>query len=146
MMTLTQRCLELPYRERLNLCSVLRDSIILERKDGRKRNPTRADILLDMMAQILGEPVQLKPRNPRFAWARKMVAYQLIREGYSTHEVGEMIGKDHSSVVAMKKKMQDALNYPQAYRDVVDIWKQFQNKIHNDIHKGTTQDLIHLGG
>lgn len=144
--TLEQRCLEMPYRYRLNLCAALQESILQERMDGKKPVCNRGDILLEMMGEILGEPVDLKSRDARFVWARTMVTYQLLQEGFSITEAGRMIGKDHSTVINMRMRMQDALDLPQAYKDIINIWKQFQNKIDNEIHRGTTQDLISLGG
>jgi len=144
--TLEQRCLEMPYRYRVNLCAALQESILQERMDGKKPVCSRGEILLEMMGEILGEPVDLKSREARFVWARTMVTYQLLQEGFSTTEAGRMIGKDHSTAINMRRRMQDALDLPQAYKDIIDIWKQFQNKIDNEIHRGTTQDLISLGG
>ena len=144
--TLEQRCLEMPYRYRVNLCAALQESILQERMDGKKPVCSRGEILLEMMGEILGEPVDLKSRDARFVWARTMVTYQLLQEGFSTTEAGRMIGKDHSTAINMRRRMQDALDLPQAYKDIIDIWKQFQNKIDNEIHRGTTQDLISLGG
>ena len=144
--TLEQRCLEMPYRYRVNLCAALQESILQERMDGKKPVCSRGEILLEMMGEILGEPVDLKSRDARFVWARTMVTYQLLQEGFSTTEAGRMIGKDHSTAINMRRRMQDALDLPQAYKYIIDIWKQFQNKIDNEIHRGTTQDLISLGG
>ena len=57
-----------------------------------------------------------------------------------------MIGKDHSTIIYLRDRMRDALSFRQAYWDIVKIGETFQNKINNDIHTGTTQDLICLGG
>lgn len=144
--TLEQRCLEMPYRYRLNLCAALQESILQERMDGKKPVCSRGDILLEMMGEILGEPVDLKSRDARFVWARTMVTYQLLQEGFSTTEAGRMIGKDHSTVINMRRRMQDALSLPQAYRDIVEIWNEFQKRIQDDIHKRTTENPVSLGG
>lgn len=144
--TLEQRCLEMPYRYRLNLCAALQESILQERMDGKKLVCNRGDILLEMMGEILGEPVDLKSRDARFVWARTMVTYQLLQEGFSTTEAGRMIGKDHSTVINMRMRMQDALDLPQAYKDIINIWKQFKEKIDHDILERTTKNLVSLGG
>lgn len=146
MITLREMCLGLPYKERLNLCSDLQESIVRERRDGRNPNSSRGEILLGYMAEIVGEPIPVKSRESRFVWARTMVAYQLTQEGFTTGEAGRMIGKDHSTITFLKQKMQDALEYAYAFQDIIDIWKQFQNKLQDEIHRGTTQDLISLGG
>lgn len=144
MMTLRERCLGLPYKDRINLCAALQESIKHERREGRNPNPSRGEILLGYMAEILGEPIPVKSRESRFVWARTMVAYQLTQEGFTTGEAGRMLGRDHSTIIHLRNKMQDALDYAYAYRDIVDIWKQFQNKLYHEIHRGTNQSLICL--
>jgi hypothetical protein len=145
MLTLKEMCLSLPYRDRLNLCAALQDSITQERKDGENACLNRGQILLGYVGDIIGEPIPAKSRKPRYVWARTMVAYQLTREGYSSIDAGWMVGKDHASVMYMKSKMEDVFAYPHIYKDIINIWKQFQDRIDHDIHKGTTQDLICLG-
>jgi len=98
------------------------------------------------MEEILGEPIPVKSREVRFVWARTMVAYQLTQEGYTTEEAGRMMGKTHSDIIHLRNKMQDALDYSYAYKDIIDIWKQFQKLIDHDIHKGTTENPVRLGG
>lgn len=143
--TLVYRCLELPYRERLNLCQALRDSIIMEKKERRNPNANRGQILLDCMGEILGEPVPVKSRESRFVWARAMVAYQLTEEGITTNEAGRMMGKDHTTIMYLRNRMKDALAFPSMYQDIMPIWEQFKNKIEHDIHRRTTQDTIRMG-
>lgn len=149
MMTLSERCLGLPYNDRLALCETIKNSILQERDErrmGRNPNGNRGQILMGYMAEILGEPIPAKSRETGFVWARAMVAYQLIREGFTTIETGRMVGKNYSTIIHLKNKMQDALDYAYAYQDVINIWKHFQNRIDNEIHRGTTQDIICLGG
>jgi hypothetical protein len=142
MMTLQDRCLGLPYLERLNLCSALQESILQERMERRHPRPSRCGVLTALMEETIGETIPSKSRETRFVWARAMVVYQLRQEGFTLMEIGRMMGMHHSSVFHLEGKMKDALMYSFAYRDVIDIWKQFQNRIQDDIQRGTTQDLI----
>ena len=73
--------------------------------------------------------VSLVSRIPEHVWARTMVAYQMVKEGYTSTEIGHQMMKDHSSVTHMKNKMQDALDLPQAYRDILETWNEFQKRI-----------------
>lgn len=138
MMTLENMCLSLSFKERMRLCESLRNSIIKERMERRPLPIGRCGFLMSYMEEILGEPIPTKSRVTRYVWARTMVAYQLIMEGYSTVEVGKMLNKDHSTVIHLRNKMQDALDYRFAYMDIMIIWDQFQNKISNELHEGTT--------
>lgn len=146
MLTLVDQCLQLPNRERLNLCAALRDSILQERRDKKPMNQNRAQVLLDMLSEILGEPIPVKSRLTRFVWARAIVAYQLLKEGYSTLESGRMLGKDHSTIIHMRDNMSYVLKFPSMYMDVINIWKQFQNKLQDETNTRTNQNSLPMGG
>ena len=139
-MTLTDKILGLPYQDRLSLFRSLKQSL------RRPVDSNRGNVLLGYMEEILGEPIKLKSGLSRFVWARTMVAYQLTQERFSTLEIGRMLGKDHTTIIYMRDKMQDALSLPQAYRDILPIWNEFKKRIDNDIHKGTTENPVSLGG
>lgn len=134
-MTLTEQCLSLPYEDRLHLFAELKDSLINEHP--RSAEMSRGDYLLCVMADIIGEPVQMESRHPRYVWARIMVAYQLFKEGYTTTETGKMLGKNHTTIIHMRTRMEDALMYDYAYQDIIHIWKQFKAKLQNEIHRET---------
>lgn len=143
MMTLTQQCLGLPYRDRINLCNRLRESILLERMEKRHVEKTRADILLGYAGEVIGEPVPKKSRLAKYVWARTMVVYQLSQEGYSTIETGLMMGKHHATIIHLRNKMRDALDFSFAYPDVMELWQKFQQKVkYYETIKGTTTDII----
>lgn len=139
MLTLTEQCLELSYRDRLNLCCKLQDSILKERSERvrKPRNLNRGRMLLEMIGEILEETIPEDARNPRYVWARAMVVYQLTYEGFTLMEIGNMIGRNHSTIIHLRNKMQDALDYDYAYQDIIDIWKQFQNNLQNETHERT---------
>lgn len=89
----------------------------------------RAEFLLDTISGLIGHPVSLLDRRPMDVWARTMVAYQMILEGYTTPEIGRQMRKDHSTVIHYKWKMKDALDLPQAYRDILPLWNDFKETI-----------------
>lgn len=90
----------------------------------------RCSILLGEMAKVIGvKYISQVSRIPSHVWARTMVSYQMIKEGYSTGEIGHQMMKDHATILYMKRKMQDALDVPSAYRDIIDIWNKFQKRI-----------------
>lgn len=128
--TLAGRCLGLPFKERVELRDALTGSI---ERDRIRHDPDRFGVLLGYMERIVGFPIQDKSRESSHAWARAMVASQLIDEGFSTVEIGRMMGKDHSTVSYMRKKMRDALAYECAYKDIVGVWKQFQKMIQDEV-------------
>lgn len=129
---LRDRCFALPYKERQALMDEIKESLIRDKKQMRRSE--RGRILLGYMEEILGEAIPVRCRDSKCVWARTMVAYQLLKEGFTTLDAGRMLGKQYTTIIHMRHKMQDALDVPWAYKDIIDIWKRFQNRLQDDIH------------
>ena len=151
MVTIKQYCLALPYWARVRLFQALKESIIddAEAKDHRLPKilqANRGDFLLDRIGRVIGEPVDLHSRLARFVWARTMVGYQLTRDGMTSQQVADVIGKDRSTISYLNAKMQFVIDHPYAYEDIIDIWKRFQKQIEDGIQQGTDADPLQVGG
>ena len=91
--------------------------------------------LLDIYSAIVGRRVNLFSRDQGDVWARTMVAYRMIQEGYTLESISrQLYKKDHSVIINYRQKMENALAVPDAYRDIMPIWNEFQKRIDNDIH------------
>lgn len=88
----------------------------------------RAECLRMVMEGILGEPVTAS-RQPRFAWARKFIAVQLLEEGYTTIHAGQLMGYDHATIIAMRDKVLHMLDFPKAYPFEYELWLKFNNYV-----------------
>ena len=135
----------LTLKDKVELREYLSDMIESSR---RVRSPLRCSVLLGEMAKAMGweQPIPYESRESLHVWARTMVAYQMLREGYSTVEVGHQMMKDHSTICHLRSKMQDVFDMPQAYEDILEMWDKFQNQINHDIHERTTDNPGSLGG
>ena len=133
-MSIEEMSLQLPMEERVELCNHLQESITRERKE-------RPAFLKRMIAEVLGvDDIPVKSRRAEFVWARSILAYQLVKEGMTASEAGRFLGKDHSTIIYMRRRVEDALMYPKQYTDVIYIWKQFQKRIEDETtDKGTSQ-------
>ena len=126
---LVRECLSLSLDEKKQLLARVKASI-----DGRE-DCTRAVDLLDMYSAITGRRVNLFSRDQGDVWARTMVAYRMIQEGYTLESISrQLYKKDHSVIINYRQKMENALAVPDAYRDIMPIWNEFQKRIDNDIH------------
>ena len=132
---LIKLCNRLSLEDKVELRDYLNDAIV---NGGVSKSPLRCSILLGELAVIMGVGnIPFESRIPSHVWARCMVAYQMYKEGYTNAQIGHQMQKDHSTVTHMREKMFFALGYPHIYEDIIDIWKQFQKRIQNDIHTGT---------
>lgn len=120
---LIKRCLSLSIDEKRQLIARIKNSL-----DGV--DSWRADRLLEIYGEVTGMKINLYCRDRDHVWAKAMVAYQLLQEGYSLESVAmSLCKKNHSSIIHYRQKMQDALDVPQAYKDIIDIWDKFQKRI-----------------
>lgn len=126
---LVRQCMSLSLDEKRQLVVKLQDSI------QGKEDCTRAVELLDIYSDVTGRRPNLFSRDRNDVWAKTMVAYQLIQEGYSLESVArQLYRKDHSTIIHYRQKMEDALQMAFAYQDIIPIWNEFQKRIQHDIH------------
>lgn len=146
MKTLEEKCLSLPYWDRLRICNSLQASIRQERRDRLLGKPslTRLEVLNVLMEELLGEPVR-NSRDSIFVWARAMIAHQLLSEGWRVTEVARLMGRSHATIIFHRRKVEDAIRFPAMYRSELALWKEFQKKIREyDIQQGTNGGVVLL--
>lgn len=126
---LITQCLSLSLDEKKQLVARITASI------QGKEDCTRGVELLDIYSGVIGRKVNLFSRDSINVWAKTMVAYRMIQEGYSLESITrQLYRKDHSVIIHYRQKMEDALSLPDAYQDIMQIWNEFQKRIDNDIH------------
>lgn len=136
MTDLLQQCLDLPYEERRRLIHHLVESLQVK-PVYKSQYCNRAAFLLCILENIYGERLTFDRRTKDNIWAKSMIVYEMIQEGFTTTETGRQIGLKHPAVINLRNKMEDALSLKYAYKDIIDIWKQFQNKLQDETLKGT---------
>ena len=114
---------------------------ILERfKDGQKvtvtivpdgNEPTvveRYPVLLEAAEKVFGRKLTNTSERDNIL-IRTFISYKLRKEGYSNGEIGRRMGRDHSSVTQMGKKMEDMLSVPEAYKYEVEKYREFESEL-----------------
>lgn len=133
MTELTRRCLALSLKERTRLIAVLQDSLN-EREDDGSRFAT----LYKAATEICGNGILTGSRDFNLVMGRRMIAYQMRKEGYSFPSIGKNLIRHHASIMHMVKMMEDALTFQ--FDLEMSYWTLFQKKIKDyDIHSRTTQ-------
>lgn len=84
------------------------------------------------MENVIGYSIEMQSREPRFIVARDCIVYQMIkRNTFTLEEIGQMIGKDHSTVSHIKKKMNEMIGDVRFYPSENKLWNDFQQQIKN---------------
>lgn len=132
---LTRQCLALPREQREKLIRTLQESVKDEGSGNR-----RFDVLVDIATKVVGNGILSKSRDFNCVIGRRMIAYQMRKEGCTLLRVARHMKVHHASVVHMEKMMKDVLDYPDCFRLEKAYWDEFSKKVEDyDIHNRTTQ-------
>lgn len=130
---LTRRCLALPFHERQRLINVLKVSLDEKEDDG-----SRFAILYKAATEVVGNGILTRCRDFNLVMGRRMIAYQMRKEGYSIMTISKKLIRHHASVIHMVKMMEEVLRFQ--FDLEMGYWTMFQKKIEEyDIHSRTTQ-------
>lgn len=90
--------------------------------------------------EAAGYPVVLTPGRGTDveAWTRAILAFHLYGGRWTNKRVGAMLHRDHSTVTSARQRVQDALDLPRQYDDVIEMIENFRTKYHElfgeDVH------------
>lgn len=132
MTELTRRCLELSLKERTRLINILQESLNEREDDG-----SRFSVIYKAATKVCGQGILTGARDFRLVMGRRMIAYQMRREGYSYMSIGRHLVRHHASVIHMVKMMEDILHYQ--WDMEMGYWRKFQNELY-DTDGRTAQD------
>jgi chromosomal replication initiation ATPase DnaA len=133
MTELIRRCLSLSKSQREILIKRLQESLN-EREDDGSRFAT----LLKAASDVCGQGILSSSRDFNLVMGRRMIAYQMRKEGYSFPNIGRHMVRHHASVIHMVRMMEDAIRFQ--FNLEMGYWNKFQQKIKEyDIHSRTTQ-------
>ena len=57
---------------------------------------------------------------------RFFVSYYLRSEGFTLHDIGRKMGKDHTSILHHCRVMESMMSVPMAYRQELDAYEKFK--------------------
>lgn len=125
MTELMQQCLLLPTDEKQALISFLSSSLDKEQEDVS----SRFFALYKAATSIVGDGILTDSRLRELVIGRMMIVYQMRQEGYTLHMIGRHLGRNHSSVYNLEKRMEDVLKYPKLFQSEIQQWNRFQELI-----------------
>lgn len=94
--------------------------------DSNKRD--RVSHLVETMEAVSGYNPVDESRRRIVVNCRAMVAYVLLLEGWTEHQVGQALGWDHSTIHHYRKKFVAMMTTP-GYKAEREIWGKFKNAI-----------------
>lgn len=130
---LIRTCLDLPENERARLASLLSDSLRKKKTDNK-----RFDILLEIATEVVGDGILSRTKDFNCVMGRRMIAYQMRKEGFSLNQIGRRLNRNHTSVLHMEKMMDDIFRFPGVFKVEEEYWNEFKRKI-DAIDKRTDQ-------
>ena len=119
--------------ERMRLISILKESLEETPVDGGQFK-----VLYRAATDVCGDGILSNVRNFNLIMGRRMIAYQMRKEGCSLCAIGKKLGKHHASVLHMIRMMDDAITFQ--FKEELKYWDKFQEKLKEyEYDKGTAQ-------
>ena len=119
---LRRRVLDLPIADRVALMEQLRRSMAEPVADRRDR----LDYLADRMEAVSGVDVRkCHDRSAGSLWPRYLFCFVARREGYQQTLVGKFVCRDHSTVCAAEKRVNDAFAAPDQYKFEIELYNKY---------------------
>lgn len=97
------------------------------------KKKARFEELCRIMKELSGIDPRENSRKHDVVTTRMMVAYQLMREGFTSLAVGELFGRDHSTVLNYKERWL-ALFMP-GWEAERELWERFKAAAGEDMPK-----------
>ena len=84
----------------------------------------------DIMYRLTGVDALENSRQREVVWARNMVAYQMVLDGFTQELIASCIGRDRCTIVHCVKSVEAMMNSPQQYWRENEIWNKFRDKLY----------------
>jgi hypothetical protein len=126
MKELTRQCLALPTSKRAQLIRILEKSLINDSQKADGINE-RFNALLAIAESIVGKGILGKFKDTELVIGRRMIAYQMRQDGYPLKKVGNLLKKNHATILHMERMMADAIRYH--FRPELTYWEEFKRKL-----------------
>ena len=118
------RCLAMSRRNRQHLIKILSESL-----EDNTMIQERFQTLLGCATMLMGDGILSSSRESFCVFGRQMIAYQMHKEGFGWSDIGRQMGRPHSSVICLAKKMEEMLKFKVWYKNEKALWEEFQKMI-----------------
>lgn len=114
----------LSEKERLELIKRIEKTLRNEYKLSSAKE--RCSYLMGVAETVLNYKTQTHRRSSLDVLARQFVSYKMYEEKYTLSTIGSAIGKDHSTISNLCKRMKDMMSLPRIYQKELEQYKQFE--------------------
>lgn len=124
---LINQCLWLSDSDKRRLITVLEESMVSGDSDDVRFNE-----LLSIVESLAGKGVRTATKERYAVIGRRILAYQLRKEEYTTVKIGKLLRRNHASVSCMVSEMENALMFPKVFPEEVKMYNEFQRQLDKD--------------
>lgn len=123
--------MDLPRSERNRVYKTLSDRLAWKRVSGPSANCERtADFYKKAIKDVAGIDVTADDsRRDAAVWARNIIAYQMLRDGFSAKQIGAALGRNRATILGVRKKVENMFATEKAYLVESRMYKDFTKYI-----------------
>ena len=100
----------------------------IEQSAVSRHRRERAEEICRKMEELSGFNPTAETRKRGVVTCRVMVSYVLLLEGWTEHQVGCVLGWDHSTINHYRRKFEDMMTQP-GYEYERELWNKFKQAI-----------------
>lgn len=121
---LINQCLWLSDSDKRRLITILQESMQSNESDDQ-----RFKELLLIAESVAGKGVKTATKERYAVIGRRILAYQLRKEEYTTVKIGKLLNRNHASISCMVAEMENALTFPKAFPEEIQMFNEFQKRL-----------------
>ena len=133
---LAKMACELPIYQRRELVQRINQSIVKEKQVVSAQD--RYELVKSTVELVMDHKIE-SGRFHQDVLCRMYIAYILVQDGYKVETIGKLLGRHHSTIIYLKKMMQDMLSLPSIYQDEITKLNQIKALL-QDGERGTEDD------
>lgn len=94
------------------------------------RDNATATILryVSVMNDVIGGPIDEHSREQKYVSARMVLSYVLTKKGFSNGQIGEVLMKDHSTIIYLKQLMSFDVDH-NFKTSAMQLLKKYENRL-----------------
>lgn len=106
----------------------------------KARSRVSRQTYLSVMNDIVGRDICGSQNSWHISHYRFMVAYQMMRDGFSQYEIASLIGKNRTTVSYGISAIRDMLTLPQVYVEEAEVWGKYTKQINDMKNENVVKD------
>ena len=117
---------QLSLPDKMSVLAVLTHLVEVDEHDCKYK--TLTDMYVDKMKELVGNDFMQNNHHGNVN-AKIVLSVCLREQGLSLSQIGRLLNRDHSTISSYKRIWNNALAFPRAYRDIIELYNKYKKTL-----------------